>query len=65
MQNVASRGARRCNVVVALERRYIFMKTYATQSKYRRDFFQCNDGKLEEAEDFNCVFVVYSVLESK
>ena len=25
----------------------------------------CNGGKLEEAEDFNCVFVVYCVLESK
>ena len=22
-------------------------------------FFQCNGGKLEEAEDFKCVFVVY------
>ena len=27
--------------------------------------FQCNGGKLEEAEDFKCVFVVYCVLESK
>ena len=26
---------------------------------------QCNGGKLEEAEDFECVFVVYCVLESK
>ena len=26
---------------------------------------QCNGGKLEEAEDFKCVFVVYFVLESK
>ena len=25
---------------------------------------QCNGGKLEEAEDFKCVFVVYCVLES-
>ena len=25
----------------------------------------CNDGKLDEAEDFKCVFVVYCVLESK
>ena len=24
-----------------------------------------NGGKLEEAEDFECVFVVYCVLESK
>ena len=26
---------------------------------------QCNGGKLEEAEDFECVFVDYCVLESK
>ena len=26
-------------------------------------FIQCNGGKLEEAEDFKCVFVVYCVLE--
>ena len=26
---------------------------------------QCNGGKLEEPEDFECVFVVYCVLESK
>ena len=25
-------------------------------------FLQCNGGKLEEAEVFKCVFVVYSVL---
>ena len=25
--------------------------------------FRCNGGKLEEAEDFECVFVVYCVLE--
>ena len=28
-------------------------------------FLQCKGGKLEEAEDFNCVFVIYCVLESK
>ena len=26
---------------------------------------QCNGRKLEKAEDFKCVFVVYFVLESK
>ena len=26
---------------------------------------QCNGRKLEEAENFECVFVIYSVLESK
>ena len=25
---------------------------------------QCNGRKLEEAEDFKCVFIVYCVLES-
>ena len=28
-------------------------------------FLQCNGEKLEEAEDFKCVFAVYCVLESK
>ena len=28
-------------------------------------FLQYNGGKLEEAEDFECVFGVYCVLESK
>ena len=28
-------------------------------------FLQCNGGKLEEAEDIKCVFVVYCVLELK
>ena len=28
-------------------------------------FLQCNVGKLEEAEDFKCVFIIYCVLESK
>ena len=28
-------------------------------------FPQCNGGKLGEAEDFKCVFVIYCVLESK
>ena len=26
---------------------------------------QCNGGKLEEAEGFKCVFLIYCVLESK
>ena len=28
-------------------------------------FLKCNGGKLEEAEDLKCVFVVYYALESK
>ena len=27
-------------------------------------FPQCNGGKLEEAEDFKCIFVVHCVLKS-
>ena len=26
---------------------------------------QCHGGKLEEAEDFKCVFVIYCALEAK
>ena len=29
------------------------------------DFFQCNGGKLEDAEDFKSVFIVYCEFESK
>ena len=28
-------------------------------------FLQCNGGKLEEAEDFKCVYVVYCLFESE
>ena len=28
-------------------------------------FPQCNGGKIEDAEDFKCIFVVNCVLESK
>ena len=28
-------------------------------------FLLCNAGKLEEAEDFKCVFILYCVLELK
>ena len=28
-------------------------------------FLECNGGKLEEAEDFKCVFIVCCVFESK
>ena len=28
-------------------------------------FLHCDGGKLEEAEDFKCVFIVYCVLELK
>ena len=33
--------------------------------KLLEGIIQCNGGKLEEAEAFNFVFVVYCVLESK
>ena len=28
-------------------------------------FPQCNGAKLEEAENFKCIFIIYFVLESK
>ena len=28
-------------------------------------FLKCNGGKVEEAEDFKCVIVIYCVLESR
>ena len=34
-------------------------------AKLLAGIIQCNGGKLQEAEDFKCVFVVYCVLESK
>ena len=33
--------------------------------KVLAEVIQCNGRKLEEAEDFKCVFVVYCVLDSK
>ena len=34
-------------------------------AKVLAEVLQCNGGKLEEAEDFESVLVVYCVLESK
>ena len=36
-----------------------------TCKRMRRSLSIGDGGKLEEAEDFECVFVVYCVLESK
>ena len=50
---------------------YLRLKDVAsTFTRMRRSLtiggiLQCNGGKLEKAEDFKCVFVVYCVLESK
>ena len=39
--------------------------TYLDKVQLLAGFPQCNGRKLEEAEDFKNVFVVYCVLESK
>ena len=39
-----------------LEKRYKYMQMYATQLNYWQDFF--SGGKLEEAEEFKCLFIV-------
>ena len=37
---------------------------YST-TKLLAEFLQCNGGKLEEAEDLNCGFIVYCLFDSK
>ena len=54
---ICSLSVRRCNVVFTLEKRDVVQIS-------ARDL-QCNDGNMEEADDFKCVLVVYCVLESK
>ena len=60
------------SVVLTLERRNKYMETFSKQSKVKEErncclagFLQCNGGKLEEAEDSKCVFVVVCLFESK
>ena len=63
LQNDVSHGIRWCNIVLALERCYKYMSANAKKSNYIAKFLQCKGGKLEEAEDFKYVFVVYRVFE--
>ena len=62
--NDVNRGVRRCNVVFTLERLYIIMKTYATQSNYWRDFFSAMAESWKKLKASN-VFSSFIVLESK
>ena len=56
---------RQCNVVFkTLKTLQIHVNVCDTVQLLVR-FFQCNGGRLKEAEDFKCVFDVYCVLESK
>ena len=43
-----------------LERRY-----KCDTAQILAEIIQCNDGKLEQAGDFKCIFDVHRVLESK
>ena len=47
------RVVRRCNVVFMLERRYIFMLMYATQSNYWRDLFSAMAESLKNLKTSN------------
>ena len=59
--------------VMALEgvTSFLRLKDFAIKCKYVRHsptmagFLQCYCDKLEEADNFKCVFVVYCVFESK
>ena len=64
LQNNVSHGVRRSNVVFTLERRNLYMSICDT-IQLLAGFPRCNGGKLEEAEDFKCILVVYCVLKSK
>ena len=65
LQNDVIHGVRRCNIVLTHERCYKICK-HMQNIPTIAGFLQCNhDGKLEEAEDFKSVFVVYCVFKSK
>ena len=64
LQNDVIHGFRRCNVVFTLEKRYKYISVHVNACDVLVGVLQCNGGKLEEAEDFKCVFAVYCVLES-
>ena len=59
-------SVRECNIV------FFRLKDVTNTCKRMRhslniggEFFQCNSGELEEADDFTCVFIFYCALESK
>ena len=46
-------GARRCNVAFTLERRYKYMETYETLSKYWRESFRAKVESLKKMKTSN------------
>ena len=58
-------GVRRCNIIFKLEKMLQIHVNVCDTIQVLAGFPQCNGGKLEECEDFKCIFVVYCVLESK
>ena len=65
LQNDNSHGVRRCNIIFTLERCYKYNVNVCDTVQLLAGILQWDCGKLAEAEDFKCVFVVYCVLESK
>ena len=59
LQNDVSHGIRQCNVVFTYERSKKICVNICDTVLLMVGIIQCNGGKLEDAEDFNCV------LESK
>ena len=60
LENDVIHGVRRCNVVFTLERRYKYMLTYATWSKYWWEFFSAEAEiwkKLETSNLFSSLIV--------
>ena len=53
LKNDVSHGIRWCNLILTLERK---LQTHVSPTI--EGFLQCNGRKLEEAEDFKCVFVL-------
>ena len=54
-------GVRPCNIVLTLEKRLQIHVNVCKHSPTIAGFLQCNGGKLEEAEGFKCVCVIYCV----
>ena len=49
-----------------IERRYKYIQVNVCSTvQLLAGIIKCNGGKLDEAEDVKCVFVVYCTLESK
>ena len=54
-----------CNVVFSHQKHMKYRQTPQLQSKFWRDFFSCNGGKLATSKGYTCLFVVSCMLESK